>query len=53
MIRFNLDLNININEYLLADRIISKRQAKKSERIIKILERICNVRVITRKYNFK
>ena len=44
---FLVDLNLNINEYLLADRIISKRQAKKSERIMKSLERMCDVRIIT------
>ncbi|CAF4489051.1 unnamed protein product [Rotaria sp. Silwood1] len=40
------DLNLNINEYLLADRMISTRLAKKYDGIIKIIQRICNVRVI-------
>ncbi|CAF0732357.1 unnamed protein product [Rotaria sordida] len=40
------DLNININEYLLADRMISTRLAKKYDRIINIIQRICNVRII-------
>lgn len=43
---FCLDLNINMNEYLLADRIIPKHQAKKCQTMMKTLERICNVRII-------
>jgi hypothetical protein len=35
-----------MNEYLLADRIISKRQALKDEEIMKIIERIFSVRII-------
>ncbi|CAF0825819.1 unnamed protein product [Adineta steineri] len=41
------DLNINANEYLLHDRIISKRQAKKLEQILRIIQRICGVRIVT------
>ena len=39
-------MNLNRNEYLLAEKIVSKLHVKKSEHLMKIVERICDVRVI-------
>ncbi|CAF0831355.1 unnamed protein product [Adineta ricciae] len=41
------DLNVNVNEYLLADRIVSTRQVKKDEKLIYIIQRICGIRTVT------
>lgn len=40
-----LDLNLNINEYLLDERILTPREAKKFDNIMKIIQRICGVHV--------
>ncbi|UJR35975.1 hypothetical protein I4U23_028716 [Adineta vaga] len=41
------DLTINANEYAIADRMISTRQAKKDEKLLYIIQRICGARVVT------
>ncbi|CAF3990269.1 unnamed protein product [Rotaria magnacalcarata] len=40
------DLIANMNEYLLADRIVPPRIVKQYDKIIKIIQRICDVRII-------
>ena len=47
------DLNLNRNEYLIFDRIITKTQLKKLENLFKSVERICDVRIFTCEHRLK
>ncbi|CAF3370658.1 unnamed protein product [Rotaria socialis] len=40
------DLTANMNEYLLADRIVPPRIVKQYDKIIKIIQRICDVHIV-------
>lgn len=41
------DLNLNSNEYLLADHILPKHRAKKLDHSMRLFEKICNIRIVT------
>ncbi|CAF0916109.1 unnamed protein product [Didymodactylos carnosus] len=41
------DTDINVNEYLLFEKTIVKHQGKKMQNLLKLIERICDVRVVT------